>query len=145
MVPPPSGCHIIKTGVPGFPGLPASKDWKLEVLLIFPVRPGTLGEAMLPTSLSLPDFESDSKLKPNLDFKLAGLLLCNLLGLRLIGLWPEASLSAYSLRDPLPLHFLGLSPTTDPWAARPAKAVLIIMLCMACTTSTIVYITYFIF
>ena len=63
--------------VSGFPPLLPSKAGKLEVLLILPVRPWTLGEAMVPTSLSLSDSESDSDLEPEQDIDFAGLLSYN--------------------------------------------------------------------
>ena len=44
---------------------------------------------MLPTSLSMPDMKSDSELKPQLDIDLVSLLLCNFLGLWVVGLLLE--------------------------------------------------------
>ena len=129
--------------IPGFPALLVSKVGKLRSCLYCLLDQAPLGKAMLPTSLSLPDSGSNSEPKPELDIDMAGLLWCNLLGHWLVGLLPEPSLSHNCMRDPIWLCFLGLSPITGPVAATPAAALLIIMICMDCTTSALVCITDF--
>ena len=94
-----------------FQALPASKVWKLGVLLslIACQTWHSWGRLQcLPHSHCLtPD--KIPKLEPELDFSLTGVLLCNLLGLWLLKLWPEPLLSPNSVRTPLnqllvPLH-----------------------------------------